>query len=84
VLEWAQPAVVVGPVSQLSAGVVKGQDPQVVHVKSSEVAGDFVVECPFDATCLKSNRFCVNVRPWCGGNMELRGTSGGHVDMGPL
>jgi hypothetical protein len=45
VLERAQPAAVVGLVPQLGAGVVEGQDPQVVHVKGSEVAGDLVVEC---------------------------------------
>jgi hypothetical protein len=45
VLEWAQPAAVVGLVQQLGARTVEGQDPQVVHVKGSEVAGDFVVEC---------------------------------------
>jgi hypothetical protein len=45
VLEWAQPAAVVGLVSQLGAGAVEGQDPQVVHVKGSKVTGDLVVEC---------------------------------------
>jgi hypothetical protein len=45
VLEWAQPAALVGLVSQLGAGAVEGQDPQVVRVKGSEVAGDLVVEC---------------------------------------
>jgi hypothetical protein len=45
VLEWAQPAAVVGLVLQLGAGAVEGQDPQVVHVKGPEVAGDLVVEC---------------------------------------
>jgi hypothetical protein len=37
--------VVVGLVPQLGAGAKEGQDPQVVHVKGSEVAGDLVVEC---------------------------------------
>jgi hypothetical protein len=45
VLEWAQPAVVVGLVPQLGVGAVEGQDPHVVRVKGSEVAGDLVVEC---------------------------------------
>jgi hypothetical protein len=45
VLEWAQPAVVVGLVPQLGAGAVDGQDLQVVGVKGSKVAGDLVVEC---------------------------------------
>jgi hypothetical protein len=44
VLEWAQPAAVVGLVPQLGAGAVEGQDPQVVRVKGSEVAGDPVFE----------------------------------------
>jgi hypothetical protein len=44
VLEWAQLAAVVGLVPQLGAGAVEGQNPQVVHVKGSEVAGDLVVE----------------------------------------
>ena len=43
-LEWAQPAAVVGLVPQLGAGVVEGQDLQEVHVKGSEVAGDLEVE----------------------------------------
>jgi hypothetical protein len=45
VLEWAQPAVVVGLVPQLGVGAVEGQDLQEVCVKGSEVAGDLVVEC---------------------------------------
>jgi hypothetical protein len=45
VLEWAQPVAVVGLDPQLGAGAVEGQDPQVVRVKGSEVAGDLVVEC---------------------------------------
>jgi hypothetical protein len=45
VLEWAQPAAVVGLVSQLGAGLVEGQDLQEVHVKGSKVTGDLVVEC---------------------------------------
>jgi hypothetical protein len=45
VLEWAQPAAVVGLVSQLGAGVVEGQDLQEVFVKGSEVAGDLMVQC---------------------------------------
>jgi hypothetical protein len=45
VLEWAQPAAVVGLVPQLCAGAVEGQDPKVERVKGSEVAGDLVVEC---------------------------------------
>jgi hypothetical protein len=45
VLEWAQPAVVMGLVPQLGASAVEGQDPQVVYVKGSVVAGDLVVEC---------------------------------------
>jgi hypothetical protein len=45
VLEWAQPAPVVGLVPKLGAGVVEGQDLQEVRVKDSEVAGDLVVEC---------------------------------------
>jgi hypothetical protein len=45
VLEWAQHAAVVGLVLQLGAGALKGQDPQVVHVNGSEMAGDLVVEC---------------------------------------
>jgi hypothetical protein len=45
VLKWAEPAAVVGLVPQLGAGAVDGQDPQVVHVKGSEVAGDLMVEC---------------------------------------
>jgi hypothetical protein len=44
VLEWAQPAAVMGLVAQFGAGVVEGQDLQEVGVKSSEVAGDLVVE----------------------------------------
>jgi hypothetical protein len=44
-MEWAQPAVVVDLVPQLGAGAVEGQDPQVLHVKHSEVARDLVVEC---------------------------------------
>ena len=32
-------------VPQLGAGTVEGQDPQVVRVKGSEMAGDLVVEC---------------------------------------
>ena len=43
-LEWAQPAAVVGLVPQLGAGVVEGQDLQEVRVKGSEVAGDLEVE----------------------------------------
>ena len=43
-LEWAQPAGVVGLVPQLGAGVVEGQDLQEVRVKGSEVAGDLEVE----------------------------------------
>ena len=44
-LEWAQPAAVVGLVPQLGAGAVEGlQDPQEVRVKGSEVAGDLEVE----------------------------------------
>jgi hypothetical protein len=43
VLEWAQPAAVVGLVPQLGAGVV--EDLQKVRVKGSEVAGNLVVEC---------------------------------------
>jgi hypothetical protein len=45
VLEWAQPVVVVGLVPKLGVGAVEGQDPQVVCIKGSEVAGDLVVEC---------------------------------------
>jgi hypothetical protein len=45
VSEWTHSAAVVGLVPQLGAGAVEGQDPQVVCVKGSEVAGDFVVEC---------------------------------------
>jgi hypothetical protein len=45
VLKWAQPAAVVGLVPQLGVGAVEGQDPQVLHVKGSKVAGDLVVEC---------------------------------------
>jgi hypothetical protein len=45
VLERVQPATVVGLVPQLGMGTVEGQDPQVVHVKGTEVAGDHVVEC---------------------------------------
>jgi hypothetical protein len=37
VLEWAQPAAVVG--------TVEGQDPQIVRLKGSEVDRDLVVEC---------------------------------------
>jgi hypothetical protein len=44
VLKWAQPAAVVGLVPELGAGAVEGQDSQVMHVKSSEVGGDLVVE----------------------------------------
>jgi hypothetical protein len=44
-LIWNGLTLVVGPVPQLGAGVMEGQDPQVVHVKGSEVAGDLVVEC---------------------------------------
>jgi hypothetical protein len=36
---------VVGLVLQLVAGVVEGQDPQVVVVYGNEKAGDLVVEC---------------------------------------
>jgi hypothetical protein len=43
-LEWAQPASVVGRVPQFSPGVVEGQDLEEVHVKGSEVAGNLVVE----------------------------------------
>jgi hypothetical protein len=45
VLEWAQPTAVVGLVPQIGAGAVESQDPKVVRVKSSKVAGDLVVEC---------------------------------------
>jgi hypothetical protein len=45
VLEWAQPAAVVGLAPRSGGGAVKGQDPKVVCVKGSEVAGDLVVEC---------------------------------------
>jgi hypothetical protein len=45
VLEWAQPAAVLGLVPQLGTGAVEGQDPQVVCVKGSEVTRDLVVEC---------------------------------------
>jgi hypothetical protein len=45
VLEWAQPAAVMGLVPLFGVGAVEGQDPKVVHVKVSEVAGDLVVEC---------------------------------------
>jgi hypothetical protein len=45
VLEWAQPAGVMGLVPQLNVGAVKGQDLQEVHVKGFEVAEDLVVEC---------------------------------------
>jgi hypothetical protein len=44
-LEWAQPAAIVGLIPQLGADVVEGQDLQEVRVKGSEVAGDLVVEC---------------------------------------
>jgi hypothetical protein len=44
VLEWDQLVRVVGLVPQFGAGAVEGPDPQVVHVKGSEVAGDLVVE----------------------------------------
>jgi hypothetical protein len=44
VLEWAEPAAVVGLVPQLGGRVVEGRDPQLMHVKGSEVAGDLVVE----------------------------------------
>jgi hypothetical protein len=44
VLEWTQPAAVVGLVPQLRAGVMEGQDLQEVRVKGSEVAGDLEVE----------------------------------------
>jgi hypothetical protein len=44
VLEWAKPAAVEGLVPQLGAGAVEGQDPQVMRVKGSKVAGDLVVE----------------------------------------
>jgi hypothetical protein len=43
VLEWAEPAAVVGLVPQLGAGVVEGQDLQEVRVKGSEVAENLVV-----------------------------------------
>jgi hypothetical protein len=45
VLEWAQPAAVVGLVPQLGASVVEDQDLQEVCIKGSEVAGYLVVEC---------------------------------------
>jgi hypothetical protein len=45
VLEWAQPASVVGLVPKLGAGVVESQNLQKVGVKGSEVYGDLVVEC---------------------------------------
>jgi hypothetical protein len=45
VLEWAQPAAVVGLVPQLGAGTVEGQDTQIVRKKGSVVAGDLVVKC---------------------------------------
>jgi hypothetical protein len=35
----------VGLVPQFGAGAVEGQDPQVVHVKGSDVAWNLVVEC---------------------------------------
>jgi hypothetical protein len=45
VLEWAQPAAVVGLLPQLGTSVVEGQDLEEVHVKGPGVAGDLVVEC---------------------------------------
>jgi hypothetical protein len=39
VLEWTQPAAVVGLVPQLGADVVESQDLQEVHVKGSEGLG---------------------------------------------
>jgi hypothetical protein len=36
VLEWTQPATVVGLVPQLGAGALEGQYPQVVRVKGSD------------------------------------------------
>jgi hypothetical protein len=44
VLEWTQPAAVVGLVPQLGAGAMESQDPQVVCVKGSDVAGDLVMD----------------------------------------
>jgi hypothetical protein len=45
VLEWTQPAAVVGLIPQMDAGVVEGQDLQKVHLKGSKVARDLMVEC---------------------------------------
>jgi hypothetical protein len=45
VLEWVQPAAVVGLVPLFIVSTVEGQDPQVVERKGSEVAGDLVDEC---------------------------------------
>jgi hypothetical protein len=45
VLEWAQPAVVVGLFPQLGTGAVEGQDLLEVCVNGFDVAGDLVVKC---------------------------------------
>jgi hypothetical protein len=64
VLEWAQPAAVVGLVPQLGAGVVEGQDPQEVRVKGSEVAGDLEVERRGWPRGVKQQQCCRLQVPW--------------------
>jgi hypothetical protein len=58
VLEWAQSAAVMGLVPQLGAGAVEGQDPQVVRVKGSKVAGDLVVGCHGWPRGVQQQRHC--------------------------